>query len=121
AFRHNSNANNWYYWLDDFVVELIPSCIEPSALTANPIHNSAVLGWDSAGENFEISWGEGTFNAEEGTIEPFTNGGTLSGLMANTAYQFYVRQNCGGGDLSAWAGPYAFRSEEHTSELQSRE
>src|SRR5690606_20329825 len=95
AFRHNSNANNWYYWLDDFVVELIPSCIEPSALTANPTHNSAVLGWDSAGENFEISWGEGTFNAEEGTIEPFTNGGTLSGLMANTAYQFYVRQNCG--------------------------
>src|SRR5690606_28798143 len=68
----------------------------------------AVLGWDSAGENFEISWGEGTFNAEEGTIEPFTNSGTLSGLMANTAYQFYVRQNCGGGDLRDWAGPYAF-------------
>src|SRR5690606_28192220 len=108
GFRHGLGGTYRSVYIDNIVYEEAPSCLPPTALTANPTHNSAVLGWDSAGENFEISWGEGTFNAEEGTIEPFTNSGTLSGLMANTAYQFYVRQNCGGGDLSDWAGPYAF-------------
>src|SRR5690606_2686962 len=111
AFRHNSNATNWHYWLDDFVVELLPSCIEPSALTAtNLTYSSADLSWTSDGTAFDIKWGTPGFDVEtEGTlVEDFENGATLSGLDSNTTYEFYVRNNCGGGDLSAWAGPYSF-------------
>src|SRR5690606_34419380 len=109
AFRHNSNSSAWYYWLDDFVVELIPSCIEPTDLTATNItSNSADLSWTSEGSTFDISWGTGTFDAEDGTIVAFANGGTLSGLAPQTAYQYYVRQNCGVGDVSMWVGPFGF-------------
>src|SRR5690554_5620150 len=110
AFRHNSNANNWYYWLDDFVVELLPSCIEPSALTAtNLTYSSADLSWTSDGEQFDIKWGTPGFDVEEeGTLaEDFVSGATLSGLDAETTYEFYVRQNCGE-EMSDWAGPYSF-------------
>src|SRR5690606_24687677 len=98
AFRHNSNSSAWYYWLDDFVVELLPSCIEPSALTAtNLTYSSADLSWTSDGTAFDIKWGTPGFDVEEeGALEEdFENGGTLSGLEAETTYEFYVRQNCG--------------------------
>src|SRR5690606_13334611 len=111
AFRHNSNSSAWYYWLDDFVVELLPSCIEPSALTAtNLTYSSADLSWTSDGTAFDIKWGTSGFDVEtEGTlVEDFENGATLSGLDSNTTYEFYVRNNCGGGDLSVWAGPFSF-------------
>src|SRR5690606_32077812 len=110
AFRHNSNSNSWYYWLDDFVVELLPSCIEPSALTAtNLTYSSADLSWTSDGTAFDIKWGTPGFDVEEeGALEEdFENGGTLSGLEAETTYEFYVRQNCGE-EMSDWSGPYAF-------------
>jgi len=102
------NGSPWYISIDDILLKETPSCLEPSDLTAIPTHNSVVLGWESDGDNFDISWGAGTFDAQDGTIVSFANGGTLTGLDSNTNYQFYVRQNCGGGDLSAWAGPYIF-------------
>ncbi|MFA7650653.1 MAG: GEVED domain-containing protein, partial [Flavobacteriaceae bacterium] len=111
AFRHNSNSNIWYYWLDDFVVELIPSCLEPSDLTvANVTDNSADLDWSSDGTLFDIKWGIVGFDIDtEGTeVNGVSNPYSLSGLTQSTAYEFYVRQDCGAGDLSAWSGPYYF-------------
>jgi len=87
-----------------------PSCLPPTALTAsNLTYNSADLGWVSDGDTFDVKWGVSGFDVEEeGTlIEDFADGATLSGLNSNTAYQFYVRNNCGG-DLSGWAGPFEF-------------
>src|SRR5690606_11603060 len=111
AFRHNSVLNNWYYWVDDFTVELLPPCPEPSLLTANNIdHNSAELGWLSSGTDFDIKWGATGFDVEtEGElVTDFANGGTLTGLAPLTTYQFYVRQNCGYDGNSVWAGPISF-------------
>src|SRR5690606_38321376 len=108
--RVDSPADGWYLYIDDVTVEDIPSCIAPTDLTADNITSeSAGLSWTSDRDTFDISWGEGTFDAEEGTIvNGFENGGTLSGLDANTEYQYYVRNDCGGGDLSDWAGPHEF-------------
>src|SRR5690606_17200730 len=111
GFRRLSTSTYTYVYLDDIVWEEKPSCMFPLDLTAtNLTSNSADLGWTSDGENFDIKWGEPGFDVEtEGTLEEsFENGGTLSGLDSITAYQFYVRNNCGGGDLSVWAGPYSF-------------
>ena len=100
-----------YFYVDNFTVENLPSCLEPSNLTATDITAAgADLGWTSDGTAFDIKWGMSGFDVEtEGTLEEgFENGGTLSGLDANTTYAFYVRNNCGVDDLSVWAGPFSF-------------
>src|SRR5690606_32342247 len=105
------NGSPWNSSIDDILLKETPSCLEPSALTStNLTYSSAYLAWTSDGTAFDIKWGAPGFDVEtEGTlVEDFENGATLSGLDSNTTYEFYVRNNCGGGDLSAWAGPYSF-------------
>src|SRR5690606_5387141 len=93
-----------------FIEGTPPACPAPAGLSAtNLTYSSADLGWISDGEQFDIKWGTPGFDVEtEGNLEEdFENGGTLSGLDANTTYQFYVRQICGA-EESAWAGPVSF-------------
>ena len=46
ALRHNSNSSSWYYWLDDFKVELSPDCVEPNGFAVNSVTaNSANISW----------------------------------------------------------------------------
>ncbi|HUH50885.1 MAG TPA: GEVED domain-containing protein [Flavobacterium sp.] len=110
AFRHNTNSTSWYYWLDDVEVELLPSCVEPSELTATDLTlTTAVVSWTSSGSLFDIQWGEegfmlGTGNIVNGVTAPYT----LT-LNTDTTYSYYVRQDCGvANGQSTWAGPYTF-------------
>ena len=32
----------------------------------------------------------------------------VEGLSSDTAYDFYVRGNCGGSEFSEWTGPHSF-------------
>ncbi len=92
-------------------ITVAPSCLPPTTLTATAITtNTASLGWASAGSNFDIKWGVQGFNLEnEGSLVSVqTNPYSLTELAPATAYQFYVRQNCGNDDLSPWAGPFNF-------------
>src|SRR5690606_14976598 len=68
--------------------------------------------WASLGNIFDVKWGETGFDIEnEGVLEEgFENGGTLSGLEADTEYEYYVRQDCGVDGVSTWAGPFAFHT-----------
>src|SRR5690606_2196740 len=98
---------------EDYILSVVapPTCFPPTDLAAtNLTSNSADLGWTSDGTAFDIKWGAPGFDVEtEGTLaEGFENGGTLSGLDANTTYAFYVRNNCGVDGLSLWAGPFSF-------------
>ncbi|UOK43088.1 MULTISPECIES: choice-of-anchor J domain-containing protein [Flavobacterium] len=36
--------------------------------------------------------------------------GSVTPLIPNTSYEFYVRVDCGGGTYSVWAGPFVFRT-----------
>src|SRR5690606_39064307 len=100
-------AGDYYLAFDNFYIGQPITCVAPHGLTVSNItHNSAVLNWESDGENFEISWGEGNFDPEDGTIEPFNNGGTLSGLNGSTTLRFSVRQVCGD-VVSSCASPTA--------------
>lgn len=90
------------------------SCHKPTSLTTNEIlAESATLAW-VAGDatNYNFVFGFDGFNKEDSTLIALTDTFyTISGLLDNTDYDFYVQGNCGTDDLSTWAGPYSFTTE----------
>ena len=103
------SRDGWY--IDDVTVT-DPTCMTPNAQTVANITNAAAeLGWtDNAGAalwDIEVVAG-GTAASGTPTDTGVSNPFTKTGLMANTAYDFYVRADCGGGSVSDWAGPFAF-------------
>lgn len=87
------------------------SCLAPGALgVTNLTAGSADLNWTSGGAaNWNVEYGPTGFTLGTGTKLNATNDTTsISGLSANTTYQFYVRDSCGVGDVSTYAGPYSF-------------
>ena len=90
------------------------SCARPTALAAsNVVYNGATLTWtpgDEEQDAWEVVYGANGFNPDEAT--PVAVNGeatyTITGLTENTAYQAYVRGNCGANDKSNWSDPVAF-------------
>jgi len=101
---------------EDYTVNVTaaPTCLPPSALTSTNITTtSADLGWTESGTatTWDIEWGTAGFTPT-GTptvVGTTTNPHNLTGLTANTAYDFYVRADCGGTNgVSTWSGPFSF-------------
>ncbi len=100
--------------IDDVSLEELPSCPDPSMLTATNITNaSADLGWTESGsatlwnvELVDVTGGgavTGTATAT-GVANPYM----ATGLTADNNYEFYVQSDCVAGGLSGWVGPFAF-------------
>ena len=89
-----------------------PTCLAPTDLIAALSgSDSAVVSW-TAGES-ETAW-EYVLQPQ-GTGAPTTAGTpttenplTISGLSSGTAYEVFIRADCGEGDFSAWTGPANF-------------
>jgi subtilisin-like proprotein convertase family protein len=98
-----------------------PSCVDPSALTTSNITpTSADLGWTENGTatSWEIEYDSTGFVQGTGnSVVTGTNPHSLTGLVANDSYDFYVRAICGVGDSSAWAGPYSFNTPCNTASI----
>jgi hypothetical protein len=115
AFKHGTASTYSSIYIDDVVIEPIPSCPKPKSLISNAItQTSADLSWTAGGveTSWQVKYGApGFFPATQGTLVtgiglplPYT----LNGLAPNMAYQWFVRGICGEGDTSAWAGPGSF-------------
>jgi hypothetical protein len=80
----------------------VPSaCPTPRNLTATVTNTTATLNWTVSNGTgpFTVIYGPTGFNPATGgtTLSPVTGSSTnITGLTPNTAYQFYVTQNCGG-------------------------
>ena len=103
-------------YIDDVKWEFNSSCVEPSQLTANLITNTnAQLSWVNGGPEtvWEVQYGLQNFQLGSGTVVPnvTTNPYLLTGLLANTTYQYYVRGVCTGPINSSWAGPFTFKTQ----------
>src|SRR5690606_27678982 len=90
-----------------------PACPQPSALAATNITaTTADLGWTENGTatTWDIEWGAAGFTPTRtpNIVGTTTNPHNLTGLTAQTTYEFYVRSICGTNDTSAWSGPYVF-------------
>jgi len=97
--------------IDEFILENAPTCPQPSLLTAAPAGFQATLGWTENGTatSWDIEYGAPGFTLGTGTQQlGVTNPYTLIGLTPSTAYDYYVRANCGGGSYSVWSGPKMF-------------
>lgn len=115
AVRCAANGNPWYLSIDDFAVNLTPTCVATSALTAtNVTVNSATLSWTTptagtpANYQYEVrtsgAAGSGaTGLVASGTTTAPTTTASVTGLSQGTAYSIYVRTFCGGSDYSSWA------------------
>jgi len=93
----------------------LPACLLPSGLTtSNMASTSATLNWSasasapSGGYEWEVrTSGAGGSGATGLTTSGSVAAGVLTanvtGLTANTTYQYYVRSDCGAGGFSTWA------------------
>jgi hypothetical protein len=115
-FRAESGgASNDFYndiLLDDFIVREMPSCTQPTALgSSNITAASADLGWTAGGTEtaWNIEYDTAGFVPGTGTVVAITsNPYTLTGLTAQTSYDYWVQADCGNGDVSPWSGPHTF-------------
>jgi Secretion system C-terminal sorting domain/Fibronectin type III domain len=122
AFRGVEGATNGTadidFSVDNFEIRLTPACIEPTTLSAsNVLSTSADLSWvdGSGGLQFDYEYvvqaQGGGMPAGAGTaldISSFPLPVTAGSLTPSTAYEFWVRANCGGSGFSTWVGPFNF-------------
>jgi len=107
-------SSHSYGEAEDYTFKVItqPACLPPTGLTftQNSL-TSATIGWTSSGTLFDVEWGVSGFTLGSGTqINGLTTTSTSLTTIMDTNYEFYVRQDCGGGDVSIWTGPFAFRT-----------
>jgi subtilisin-like proprotein convertase family protein len=118
-FRGISGFGNNLY-VDNITVEPIPPCLPPTGLTVTAISpTTATLSWTASasapsnGYQWEVrTSGAGGSGAAGLVASGVTAAGVTTanatGLIANTAYNYYVRSDCGGSVFSTWAGGFAF-------------
>jgi hypothetical protein len=87
-------------YIDNVVWEPIPACANPTAVSSTgATANTVSISWTSASTavSWVIEYGAPGFTIGSGTIVPAgTNLFTLTGLMPQTTYQYYVRSICAG-------------------------
>jgi hypothetical protein len=107
AFKHNSNANNWYYWLDDVEVDEIPACPNVYGLIAQPATTSSVsVNWNDEGDEgdgYVIAYASNLaapFDPTTATTVTIPTGTTLPyiipGFNAGDSVWVAVQRGCGG-------------------------
>ena len=99
AFKHDSKSSSYYFWLDDVVIDSIPSCAKPSKLHVNSLTStSAEIAWTN-GNSGNTAWklyyrpttAMGFDSVSITTPSPYN----LTGLIPQTEYQYYMRTDCG--------------------------
>ncbi|WP_165571692.1 choice-of-anchor J domain-containing protein, partial [Flavobacterium enshiense] len=99
-------------YIDDVVIEDIPTCPNPTNLTASSMgYTSATLNWtpgynETKWEVIAVPTGSPAPNAgSTGTVVTTPPPYVMNGLLATTTYDFYVRAVCSTTDMSVWTGP----------------
>ena len=124
AFRHGLGGTNRAVYIDDIMVQTVPTCFEPSAVTVTgQTTDSGTLTWTAptsggAPQNYTIYYS--TSNTAPTASTPLTptnsfttsgtaTTGTITGLAPSTTYYVWVRSNCSATDSSMWTlDPVAF-------------
>jgi hypothetical protein len=114
---HSSDGDNCSF--DHLNIIPSPACAGgPTALNAyNITTNSANVNWTAAsnipsnGYNWRVVAAGDSINGvaiASGTSTTTADSAIITGLTANTPYDFYIQSNCGGNGLGVWEGPLTF-------------
>ena len=108
----DGGLDGWRLYIDNFIVETIPSCIAPTDLAATASSfNDATLSWtgDDTASSYEfVLQLAGTGEPTEAGTSVSETSYEASSLTENTTYEFYVRADCDTNGYSVWSGPFEF-------------
>lgn len=100
--------------IDDVRIEEV-TCLTPTDLAqVSSMADTIIVDWTVNGSEtqWDIEYGPVGFTSGSGTMYSTTsNADTVTGLTQGGLYDFYVRANCGAGDLSNWFGPVILATE----------
>jgi len=107
-------------FIDDVLIRERPTCKSPITQNKGYITlTTAEISWLAAANTnqWDIEYGPHGFAQGSGTLIQATNSNPyqLSGLSGATAYDWYVRTDCGGGDKSNWIGPHTFSTNKYST------
>jgi hypothetical protein len=114
AVNVSSNGSPWYLGVDDFKLQVAPTCLEPTNIvSANATTTTVDVSWTAPGTSpangYDLYYSTNNTAPLSTTNPNYTaiNGTskTVSGLAPATSYYVWVRSRCSGTDQSAWAGP----------------
>ena len=107
AVRTLYTDNYFYPYLDDFTLEVAPTCIRPDSLTSlQATPNTVELSWHERGSanQWVIEYGPMGFELGTGTtVVANSNPFTLTGLPNSYIGEYYVKAICGAGDTSEYS------------------
>jgi len=100
-------------YIDEFVVEAVPSCLPPFLINATGVTATATsINWSTvAGTCFKLEYGPQGFIQGTGqgiVINNVTSPHALTGLTPNTWYDVYITDCCS--NPSVWAGPFSWKT-----------
>ena len=107
-----ASTSAYYTYIDDFEVYTTPSCLKPLDVeVSNITDNSVTVSWTA--RNGETAWQVAVVPAGTDVTlatpeSVYENPCTITNLTDNTAYEVYVKADCGGGDESSWSSPATF-------------
>lgn len=101
GIRVKASYAPYYLTIDDIALNLTPTCIEPTALTASNITNATIdLTWTGTAPNYRVQYRETGAATWTYTNLIATSTTTISGLSASQSYDFQVRAICSASDSS---------------------
>ena len=100
------DTNSYTFYIDDVVVEPIPSCPKPrflSVIEDSTTTTSISLTWRNAASEFIVDYKKGSDSVWSSVTGIQDTVATITGLTPSTTYQFRVKAVCMVGDTSAWS------------------
>jgi Fibronectin type III domain/Secretion system C-terminal sorting domain len=106
AFKQVQVDSYAEFYIDEFVYQNTPDCLEPVDVEITTITDTTIdLQWSNASgiTDWEIEYGLLNFELGSGTsLSGNGESTTVSNLYPDSAYDIYIRSNCGGGSYSDW-------------------
>jgi len=106
GFHATSSANSGKLYLDDISVSAT-TCLPATQLLSGQITaTSALISWQGASAGYDYYYSTLATNPDAATLVSGSvseNIKTITGLASNTLYHYWIRSNCGNGDMSAWS------------------
>jgi len=118
GFNAYSPAYQGNMYVDDIVIALSPTCVEPGSITANVVTTtSGAATWTAPTVAPGVGYEYYVATTNTAPLAGATATGSvaagilttpISGLMPNTTYYVWVRSVCSASDKSAWKGTASF-------------